>query len=182
VINAINAADGGGGVTASFATTGNGIVLTDTTGGAGQLSAISVNFSTTAEDLGLTQAPTGNTINGADTNGIEVAGVFGNLQKLLVSLEASDQAGITAASGGLKDDYDRIVRVRGETGARVQELDARQNRLADENLSTTKLLSDLKDVDFTEAISRFQTLQTALQAGMQTTSRVLNLSLMDFLG
>jgi flagellar hook-associated protein 3 FlgL len=56
------------------------------------------------------------------------------------------------------------------------------NRLADENLSTTKLLSDLKDVDFTEAITRFQTLQTALQAGLQTTSRVMNLSLMDFLG
>lgn len=182
VINAINTADAGGGVTASFTTTGNGIVLTDTTGGAGQLSAISVNFSTAAADLGLTQPAVGNTINGADTNGIEAAGVFGNLQKLRVALQTSDQAGITAAAAGLKEDYDRIVRVRGETGAKVQELDARQNRLEDENLGTTKLLSDLRDTDFTEAISRFQTLQTALQAGLQTTARVLNLSLMDFLG
>jgi flagellar hook-associated protein 3 FlgL len=74
------------------------------------------------------------------------------------------------------------VRVRGETGARVQELESRQNRLSDENLSTTGLLSNLKDTDFTEAISRFQTLQTALQASLQTTAKVLNLSLMDFLG
>jgi flagellar hook-associated protein 3 FlgL len=182
VINAINTADAGGGVTASFAATGNGIVLTDTTGGAGTLAAISINFSSAAKDLGLDQPAVGSILTGKDTNGIEVPGVFGNLQKLTTALQSNDQAGITAAAGGLKDDYDRIVRVRGETGARVQELDARQNRLEDENLSTDKLLSSLKDTDFTDAISRFQTLQTALQASMQTTAKILNLSLMDFLG
>ena len=182
MIDAINTADASGGVTASFATTGNGLVLTDSTGGTGQLSAFSINFSTAAKDLGLDQASSGNTLAGIDPNAIETPGVFGNLQKLRVALQASDQKAITAAAEGLKADYDRIVRVRGETGARVQELDARQNRLADENLSTTKLLSDLRDTDFTDAISRFQTLQTALQASMMTTSKVLNLSLMDFLG
>jgi flagellar hook-associated protein 3 len=182
VLGAINTADGGGGVTAALAATGNGIVLTDATGGAGELSAISVNFSTAAADLGLDRPEGAGAITGRDTNGIEVAGVFGNLQKLRVALEKSDQAGITAAAGGLKGDYDRIVRVRGETGARVQELDARQNRLEDENISTKKLLADLKEVDFTEAITRFQTLQTALQASLQTASKVMNLSLIDFLG
>jgi flagellar hook-associated protein 3 FlgL len=74
------------------------------------------------------------------------------------------------------------VRVRGETGARVQELESRQNRLDDENLATKALLSELQDTDFTDAITRFQTLQTALQASMQATSKTMNLSLMDFLG
>jgi flagellin-like hook-associated protein FlgL len=182
VINAINTADGGGGVTASFVTTGNGIVLNDATGGGGTLKVESINFSTAAADLGLDGAPAGATLTGRDTNGIEVSGVFGNLQKLRVALENNDQAAITAAAEGLKGDYDRIVRVRGETGAKVQELDARDNRLTDENLATNKLLSDLRDTDFTEAISRFQTLQTALQASLQTTAKVMNLSLMDFLG
>jgi len=77
---------------------------------------------------------------------------------------------------------ENIVRVRGETGARVQELESRQNRLEDENLATKSLLSNLEEVDMTEAISRFQTLQTALQASMQTTAKVMNLSLLDFLG
>src|SRR5688572_19566083 len=181
VIDAINTADAGGGVTASFAATSNGIVLTDSTGGAGSLSVASINFSTAAKDLGLEQTVPGTTIDGTDTNGIEVPGLFGNLQKLRTALEFSDQAGITAAAEGLKQDYDRIVRVRGETGARVQELESRGNRLEDENLATTKLLSDLKDVDFTDAISRFQILQTALQASLQTTASVLNLSLLDYL-
>jgi flagellar hook-associated protein 3 FlgL len=74
------------------------------------------------------------------------------------------------------------VRVRGETGARLQELNSRASSLDDENLATTGLLSKLKDTDFTEAISRFQTLQTSLQASLQSTARILNLSLMDFLG
>jgi flagellar hook-associated protein 3 FlgL len=182
VIDAINTADAGGGVTASFATSGNGIILNDATAGPGQLTATSINFSTAAKDLGLDQAAVGATLTGKDTNGIEVPGVFGNLQKLRTALDANDQAGITAAAQGIKEDYDRIVRVRGETGARVQELESRQGRLEDENLSTTSLLSNLKETDFTSAISRFQTLQTALQASLQTTARVLNLSLMDFLG
>lgn len=181
-IDAINAADAGGGVTASFASTGNGLILTDSTGGAGQLSAISINFSTAAGDLGLDAPASGNTLTGRDTNGIEVPGVFGHLQKLRTALTASDQAAITAAAEGLKADYDRIVRVRGETGARVQELEARHNRLEDENLATKGLLSNLQDTDFTDAISRFQTLQTALQASLQTTASMLNLSLLDFLG
>lgn len=182
VIDAINTADAGGGVTASFAASGNGLILTDSTGGAGQLSAISINFSTAAGDLGLDAVASGNTLTGRDTNGIEVPGVFGNLQKLRTALASSDQAAITAAAEGLKADYDRIVRVRGETGARVQELEARHNRLEDENLATKGLLSNLQDTDFTDAISRFQTLQTALQASLQTTASMLNLSLLDFLG
>src|SRR5205823_5570411 len=97
VINAINTADAGGGVTASFATTGNGIVLTDTTGGAGTLAAISINFSSAAKDLGLDQPAVGSVLTGKDTNGIEVPGVFGNLQKLVTALQSNDQAGITGS-------------------------------------------------------------------------------------
>ena len=37
------------------------------------------------------------------------------------------------------------------------------------------------ETDMTEAISRFQTLQTSLQASMQTSASILNLSLLDFL-
>jgi len=64
----------------------------------------------------------------------------------------------------------------------VQELESRQNRLDDENLAAKSLLSSMEDTDFTDAITRFQTLQTALQASLQSAGKILNLSLMDFLG
>ncbi len=180
VINAINSADAGGGVTATFATTGNGIILTDSTVG-GSLIVSALNASPAAENLGIkTSSPTG-IITGADVNPIETTGIFGNLDKLRSSLLSSNQTGITAAAEALQEDLNRITRLHGQVGAQVKEFEARQNRLADQNVATQAMLSQLEDTDFNEAITRFQTLQTALQANLQTTGRLLNLTLLDFL-
>lgn len=182
VIDAINTADGGGGLTASMNPAGNGIRLVDSTGGAGSINVAPLNGSSAALDLGLLEAPAGNQINGKDVNPVNTPGIFGNLARLRDALSKSDPAGITAAAEAIQADYSRVVRVRGTTGARVQELESRQQHLEDQNLATTAFLSTLEDTDFTDAVTRFQTLQTSLQAAMQTTARMLNLSLMDFLG
>jgi flagellin-like hook-associated protein FlgL len=184
VIDAINlaATTAGAGVTASFATNGNGIVLTDTAAGAGALTLVAMNYSSAAADLGLTGAANAGVISGSDVNAVEPDGVFSHIAALRTALESNDQAAITAAAGKLKEDYDRVTRTRGETGARVQEIESRQQRLDDQNVATKALLSSLEDTDFTEAIARFQTLQTALQATYQTTANMMNLSLLDFIG
>ena len=183
VIDAINTAAGGVGVAASFATTGNGIVLTDTAGGGGTLTVAPVDGSGAAADLGLAGVvAVGNVITGTDAAAPRVEGVFASLAKLRDALHTNDQAGITAAAGLLESDHSRVVRVRGETGARVQELESREGRIQDQNVATQALLSSLEDTDFAEAIGRFQTLQTALQATLQTTGQILDLSLLDFLG
>jgi flagellin-like hook-associated protein FlgL len=185
VIDAINTAAGaaGAGVIASFTSTGNGITLNDGAGGAGTLSVTAVNFSTAVTDLGLDVPATGGTtITGRDINAVTADGIFAHLAALRDALRSNDSQAITAAAEGLQADHDRVVRVRGETGARVQEIESRQQRLDDQNLATRSLLSSVEDTDFTEAISRFQTIQTALQASLQTSAKVLNLSLLDFLG
>jgi len=182
VIDAINTADAGGGVMASFATTGNGIVLTDSTGGVGPLSLTPLNASSAAADLGLLNPASGNTITGSDVNLVNSTGILGTLAKLRDALDKGDQQGITDAAQSLQGDFDRVVSLRGQTGARVREMEARQNQLDGENIATKALLSTVQDTDFTEAVSRFQTLQTALQAGYQMTAKVLHLSLLDFLG
>jgi len=181
VLDAINTADAGAGVTASFGANGNGIVLTDTTGGPGTLSVVAENASNAAADLGLTTAEVAGVITGTDVNPIEATGLFANLSKLISSLELSNQGGITAAGENLQGDYDRVVRIRGEAGARVQEIESRENRLADQNIATKTLLSSLEDVDMTDAIVKFQTLQTALEAVLRMTGRTLNTSLLDYL-
>ena len=57
----------------------------------------------------------------------------------------------------------------------------RLHRTEDAVLATKTLLSDLTDLDYTEAVTRFQQAQTALQANLLTGSRMLQISLMDFL-
>lgn len=183
VINAINAADAGGGVTASFAAIGNGIVLTDTAGGAGTVGVAGVNGTDTAADLGLAGVnPVGNVLTGQDANKPAVDGLFSSLSRLRDALHANNQTEITAAAESLQQDHERVVRVRGQTGARVQEIESRQGRMQDQNVATKSLLSSLQDTDFTEAVAKFQTLQNSLQATLQTTGQILHLSLLDFLG
>ena len=182
VIDAINAADGGGGLAASFNAAANGIRLDDTTAGAGTLRVEGLNFSQAAADLGLTGAAAGAALVGTDVNRIESNGLLSNLMKLHESLIHNDQAAITAAAEGIQADLDRVIRTRGQVGAQVQDFEARQNRLDEQSLALETMLSELEDVDYNEAITRFTLLQTALQANMQTTGQVLNLSLLDFLG
>ena len=43
------------------------------------------------------------------------------------------------------------------------------------------MLSQLRDADLTEVITRFQQLQTQLQATLQTSAQSLQLSLLDYL-
>jgi flagellar basal body rod protein FlgG len=50
----------------------------------------------------------------------------------------------------------------------------------DATTATTALSSEMQDVDFTEAVTKFQQAQTALQASLQMASQSLNLSLFDF--
>jgi flagellar hook-associated protein 3 FlgL len=181
VISRINTASGGVGLTAGFATTGNGIVLTDSAGGAGKPTVTSLNFSAAAADLGLTTAAVGNTITGTDANPVEAPGLFANLAKLRDALTSSNQAAITAAAGGLGADQQRVVTMRGQTGAQEQELQSRQSSIQDQNVSTQALISQLQDADMPATIAKFATLQTALQATLQVSARTLQLSLMDFL-
>jgi flagellar hook-associated protein 3 FlgL len=181
VIDAINTADAGGGVTASFAAVGNGIVLTDSTGGAGTLAINAANFSAAIDDLGLRVTASGNTLTGTDVHPVEAQGLFANLGRLRDALLSSNQSAITTAAEGLSEDLDRVVPVRGEVAARVKDFETRQDRLDDQNVATRALLSSLEDTDYNEAITRFTALQTALQAQLMTTSRTLSMSLLDFL-
>ena len=48
-------------------------------------------------------------------------------------------------------------------------------------LATQTFLSAIEDLDYTEAVTRFQQAQTALQANLLSGSQLLNLSLLDFI-
>lgn len=183
LLDAINTAatTAGAGVTASFGSATNGLVLTDTAGGAGTLAASGLNYAPALKELGLEAPASAGVISGTDIAPVESTGIFANLIRLRNALRNSDQNEITRAAEHLDEDLSRSIRIRGEVGARVQAFEARTEALADQNLATQAMLSELEDTDFTDAIIKFQTLQTSLQASMQAAGQTLNLSLMDFL-
>jgi len=90
----------------------------------------------------------------------------------------------TTANDALADidtALDNFLKVRTTVGARMRALDDQESQNEKFVLDMRSTLSDVRDLDFSEAISRFNIEQTALQAAQQAYSRVQNLSLFNFL-
>lgn len=186
VVDLINTATGGA-VTAGLAPVGNGVVLTDTTGGAGPLSVMATNASDAAVDLGLLGSSDTGTLAGQDRNPICPGGVFAHLAQLADALGRQGIDGnqrvqeVNRIAAQLGDDRGRLVELRSRMGGLVSELENRQQRTEDQQTASSGLLSSLKDTDFTAAISQLQALQTAMQGNLITASRIIGTSLLDFL-
>jgi len=184
VLDTINGhAANGGRVVADLNVVGNGIRLTDTTGGAGDFQVARTNSSFAAVDLGIDQiVPNpGAVINGDDMAPVVEQGVFQHLFALRDALLSNDSVGISRAGSALQDDIDRAARVRGSVGTRMQSLENSSTRIEDECVQIQGLLSEARDLDYAAAVSRFETLQATFQASLQTAAGTLPMSLLDFL-
>ena len=76
---------------------------------------------------------------------------------------------------------DQFLQTRTSVGARMRALDDQESQHEKFVLDTQTTLSETRDLDYAEAISRFNLQSTALQAAQQAFSRVQNLSLFNFL-
>jgi len=83
------------------------------------------------------------------------------------------------------DDLDKtLVRmdtVRASTGARLKALDDQENLNADYILANKSTASDIGDLDYADALSKFNQQQISLQAAQQAFTKVQNLSLFNYI-
>ena len=181
LINVASTAAGLGNV-ASFATTGNGIVITS--GGAASISVSTINQSgyDTAAELGLNQTVAASTLTGTDVNPAMPDGVFSHLIALRDALLNNDDAAISAAVTALDTSRQVLSDAHGQVGAKMQTAETRKAHTEDNILANETLRSDLRDIDFTEAVTRYENLTTALQANLTAGSNLISVSLLDFLG
>jgi len=196
VIDAINAAAGavpglsvgpvpGNDFFADLTDSGNGIRLTDDLGGGGQFSIEKLNLSPAVDGLGLLDK-TGSgggpvVLVSDDANPVECEGIFGALCQLWRGLSGGDRQVVTAAGERIGELIVEVNRWQGVVGAQSRAMSERLLRTEDAVDATRIMLSGVKDVDFTEAVTRFQQAQTALEANLMTSSRMMNLSLLNFL-
>ena len=180
VLALINAA-GGGALTASLRQSGNGILIEDNTAGSGQLHIERLNVSPAIDGLGLDVVATGNQLVGDDVNPVKVNSAFTALLELNAALHGDDTRDISAAAQRLFGNLEHLQEQQGAMAAQAATVLERTDRMDNEMTAARVLQSDIRDVDFTEALVRFQSVQTALEANYATSSRIMRLSLFDYL-
>lgn len=116
--------------------------------------------------------------------------VFSTLQELSsILLEPVDSASAQAVltthlSQVLKEidqGLDKFLQVRSSLGNRLQQLDVRIEENLDAKVRYERSIGELKDLDFAEAVSRFNLQKTGLEAAQQAYVKVQGLSLFNFL-
>lgn len=170
---------------AGLSDSSNGIVLTQSAGFASALRVEARNNSLAAEQLGLTggryDAASASFI-GEDRAKVRVDNLFTNLLDLRESLLGNQTAGIGLAGEGLGLSIERLAETRGLVGGFAKRVTDAGEREQDRAVLDEQLRSQLEDLDFTEAATRFSLLQTQLEAGLRTAATANSLTLLDYLG
>ena len=101
--------------------------------------------------------------------------------QVLTYMELDNKSELSSLLGNLDDELGNLLRVRAGLGARMNRIELTANRLDDDNVNFTKLMSKNEDVDIAEAIMKLQNEENVYKASLSTGARVIQPSLVDFL-
>jgi len=165
----------------------NGISFTQSValGGTGPLDVKRVNNSGLLEDLGFLDATLSagdTTLVAEDRSRVRVDNLFTHLLDLASALRDNDSLGIEVAYEKLKGSVDRLSQSRAIVDGHGRRVDNEVRRQEDRQVLDRGLRSQLRDVDFAAASTRFSQLQLQLQAGLSVAAQAQQLTLLDYLG
>ena len=116
--------------------------------------------------------------------------MFSSLQKIVSALEnagssSAETAQVNNAMARGLDNIDQalgnVSRVRTDVGVRLNNIENQLELNDSFNLSLKETLSEVQDLDYAEAISRFNLELTALQAAQQAYVKMQGLTLFNYL-
>ena len=111
--------------------------------------------------------------------------VFQTLKDLITLLNTPGTAGLATglatANGKIDLALDNVLTVRASAGSRLQELDALDNAGEDRHIQYSQILSDLQDLDYTQALTKLSQQQVTLEAAQRTFVTTSKLSLFNFI-
>ncbi len=104
-----------------------------------------------------------------------------DVDELLGYLEVADHENLSAMLEKIDLHMDRVLSLRADVGARTNRMELVTKRIASNNVSFTKLLSDAEDADMSEVIMELKNAENVYKASLSTGARVIQPSLIDFL-
>ncbi|AZT90592.1 flagellar hook-associated protein FlgL [Caldicellulosiruptor changbaiensis] len=107
--------------------------------------------------------------------------MFKVLDNLINALNNGDVNTVNSLLSDIDRHIDNVVAQRGDVGALQNRLELIKNRLNDDNVNFTTLLSNNEDVDVAEIIMKMKEAENVYRAALQTGAQILPPTLLDFL-
>ncbi|PWW29450.1 flagellar hook-associated protein 3 FlgL [Cytobacillus oceanisediminis] len=119
-----------------------------------------------------------------NTEGSELFGDMlsadGDIQKLITALETNDPA-IGDMLEKVDKNIDNFLSARALIGAKQNRVDLMEDRLSQQEVFSTRILSDNEDIDMEKAIIELTTQESVHRAALSVGARILQPTLTDFL-
>ncbi|MBF0573653.1 MAG: hypothetical protein HQK69_07830, partial [Desulfamplus sp.] len=108
-------------------------------------------------------------------------GIFNTLVDLVGYLQNNDVDGIERTIGRLDRSYEYMTSTIADTGMKYNRLETRKVITSEMNLNLNERRSSIEDADIVEAIMNLTSIQSAYEAALGSTSKIMKTSLMDYL-
>jgi flagellar hook-associated protein 3 FlgL len=115
-----------------------------------------------------------------NTSTMDVGAVFSDILNNLNS-EAGQKQLLEKNLGEMKKIHDNTISVRGRVGTMQNRMDSSKKLNEAENFNLTEILSNNEDVDVVKKAMEIGAAQTVYMASLQTSSKVLQPTILDFL-
>jgi flagellar hook-associated protein 3 FlgL len=115
---------------------------------------------------------------GAPPGGVNL---FRILRDLQISLKTNDKEGVQDSLNDLDSALSQVVLARSQVGSRATALDNWSQTLEKAKVDNKTAISSLEDADIFSTISDINKTQSTLQATLQTSGKLIQPSLLDFL-
>lgn len=107
--------------------------------------------------------------------------VVDTLDAMQLAMDNNDVAGIQAALTRVDDAFQAVQELVGDLGGRMNQVDVAVSNLESLDVTLQTFRSDLADADLAEAVSELVSRQGSLEAAMLANSRILNITLANYL-
>jgi flagellar hook-associated protein 3 FlgL len=104
----------------------------------------------------------------------------GDIQKLITALETNDPA-IGDMLENVDKNIDNFLSARALIGAKQNRVDLMEDRLSQQEVFSTRILSDNEDIDMEKAIIELTTQESVHRAALSVGARIIQPTLTDFL-
>lgn len=112
---------------------------------------------------------------------VDGANIFDVLQQLVISLKTDNRIGIQESLDQLDLAFNQVTMARSQVGSRVMALNNNLEALQKGVVDSKTTASQIEDADVLQLVSDINKADTALKATLETSGRLIQPSLLDFL-